>query len=247
MGEYKISGIVIASLDYKERDKLIAIYSVELGKVTAVLRGVKNKNAKLKFASQLFCFAEFILVKRGEFFTVTSAEQIESFYDITKDYSKFLAGEVILEIVNQSAEVGEINEKYFLHMLKALRSLTYDDVNEMLVLLKFLLISFAVGGYNINFDQCNVCSGRLIGEIFFNFDIGAVTCKTCSGHYAYSLSAKEYNLLKIINNSDIEQLKTIKVVTSDLISLIALLNKNFENQFTKKLKIINNFLTTKIV
>lgn len=247
MGEYKVSGIVISSLDYKEKDKLITIYSVELGKITAVLKGVKNKNAKLKFAGQLFCFAEFILVKRGEFFTVVSAEQIESFYDITKDYSKFLTGEVILEIIHLSTEVGEISEQYFLHILKALRALTYDEVNEALVLIKFLLITFMEGGYNINFEHCNVCNSLLMGEVFFNFEIGAITCKSCAGHYSFELSKKQHNLLKIINHTELEQLKTVKATASELVAIVAVLNKNFENQFNKKLKIINNFFTSKMV
>lgn len=243
MEEFRVSGIVISSIDYKEKDKLVTLFTLELGKITAVLRGVKSGNAKLKFASQLFCFANFILVKSGEYYTITNADQVDSFYDLTANYNRFLVGQIILESIQAVMPQGEFGESLFIHTLKALRALAYEQLaNEHAVLVKFLLLLFSINGYDLNFNECNECKTKLISDIYFNFELGFITCKNCAGNYNFQLSKKTYNYLKIINNASIEQLTTIKVNNQDLLDAIMVLGKNFENKFNKKLKTLNSLL-----
>lgn len=241
MDEFRVKGIVINSIDYKDNDKLLTIYSLELGKISAVLKGVKSPKAKLKFAGQLFCFAEFMLVKRGEYFTVTNASQIESFFEISSNYNKFLVGQIILEIVNIIMQPNQINERYFVQILKALKELCNNESNENSIIVKFLLITFDVMGYAINFTHCVECNSLLHNELFFNFDIGFISCKNCARLNSFQLQKKDFNVLKIINNSNVENLNGVKVSKDDLFEVVAVLGKNFENRFNKKIKTLNNF------
>ena len=47
MEEIKTKGIVIKSVDYKDSDKLVTIFSAERGLIKARVRGVKKDKAKL--------------------------------------------------------------------------------------------------------------------------------------------------------------------------------------------------------
>ena len=78
MEQIKFKGIVLKSIDYKEKDKLLTIFSLELGKLTAVLKGVRQEKAKLKFAAMPFCFAEFVATNVNGYYTITECYQIES-------------------------------------------------------------------------------------------------------------------------------------------------------------------------
>ena len=49
-----INAIVLKSVDYKDNDKILTLYSPEKGKITAGIKGVKKSGAKLKFASEPF-------------------------------------------------------------------------------------------------------------------------------------------------------------------------------------------------
>ena len=75
-----VTGIVLNSIQYKEKDKLIHIFTVELGNITASLKGVVSAKAKLKFAGQPFCFAKFDLTKSHDFFVVKNVELIDNFF-----------------------------------------------------------------------------------------------------------------------------------------------------------------------
>ena len=80
--EVKVNAIVIRAVDYKDNDRILTLYSLEKGKITAGIKGVKKAGAKLKFASEPFCFAEYILAEKNGRYTVTSASYYESFYDL---------------------------------------------------------------------------------------------------------------------------------------------------------------------
>ena len=241
MDEYKVNGIVISAIDYKENDKLITIFSLELGKITAQLKSVKKTNAKLKYAGQMFCFGEFELAKSADFFTVKNLALTDSFYDLTQDYNKFLIGEMMLEIINLVTLPGQINEYIFINTLKCLKFLAYDNVNEFVILTKFILNILKVVGYEINFNKCNEC-GEKFTDTFFNYGLGFITYGNCKGMDNSPISKKQFNDLKIINNCDIEKLQSIKIKSADLFTIILILKRNLENKFNKNLKTFKSLI-----
>ena len=89
MNDIKIQAIVIDSKDYKEADKKLALFSVEHGLIWATIKGVKKPKAKLASIGQPFCYAEFLLNKKGDFYTVMNASVIENFFEITSDFDKY--------------------------------------------------------------------------------------------------------------------------------------------------------------
>ena len=115
MDELKVTGIVLNSVDYKENDKLVTIYSLELGIIKAQLKGVKQAKSKLKFACQPFFVGEFFLIKRA-FYQVTTVNTIESFFDITQDYDKYLVASIVLDSIRLTQKEGMVNEKLFVYV-----------------------------------------------------------------------------------------------------------------------------------
>ena len=112
MEELRVKGIVLSSSDHKDKDKIDTIFTLEQGKINGILKGVKLAKSKLKFASQPFCFARFELVKTNEFYTITQVDLIESFYDLTTDYDKFMRGASMLKVCNKVLKKGIVNHKF---------------------------------------------------------------------------------------------------------------------------------------
>jgi len=93
-----VCAIVIKATDYKESDRIITLFSAEEGKTSAVMRGVKKKDAKMKFAGQLFNYGEYeIIMPSG---TVSGCNQKDSFFSLTSDYEAFLAACVVAEVLS---------------------------------------------------------------------------------------------------------------------------------------------------
>lgn len=243
MEEIKVKGLVIHTSDYKEKDKLITLFTLELGKIVASLKGVKQPKAKLKFASQKFCFGEFVLIKRGEFFTVKSVDLIESFYDLTKDYDRYMVAESILEMIGIIMQPVQINEEYFILNIKALSELCYNDkLNENILLIKYMLSLFLLHGYELSFNACSECATKFIGDIYFDYDIGNILCKNCSGLHSVLLHKQDYNMLKLINATSIDKLHTIKNNNYSYAPLLKILLKNFSVHFNRSIKTLKEYI-----
>ena len=91
--EEKVSGIVLGGVNFGENDKILKVFTLEKGLISAKIKGVKKAGAKLKFASEPFCFAEFILSVTNAGHTVIGASLFDSFYSIREDIIKYLGGD----------------------------------------------------------------------------------------------------------------------------------------------------------
>lgn len=233
MNETRIKGIVISSIDYKEKDKLVTIYSLEKGLVSAKLVGVKSANAKMKPLKEVFCFADFDLAssKSNDFFIITSADIIESFYNIINDLDKYYAGCSILETLKIVGKTGEPNEALFIETLKALKTLSYDSVDVEIILIKYLVKIFEAMGYQLSLNKCASCGQDFIGKRYFDYSAGEITCIGCKSPKAEEIEPLTHSILRIISNTDYEKLKSLKLKKEGISSAVNLLIKNFSRRF----------------
>lgn len=228
-----VKGIVLSSLDYKEKDKLVEIFTVEHGKITAVLKGCKSPNAKLKFAFQPFCFAEFSIVRLGKFYQIIDAKLIDSFFDLTKDLNTYYLASLALELTDVSLEFEEQNTPLFLLVLNVLKHICYDKLPAELVLAKFTEDVMTNLGYKINFNVCSNCGMQYLGKVFLNLDSGAFVCSTCKTENCLVVSNQAFALLKILNNTEYSRLGSIKMASNVARDAILILCKNIENRLLK--------------
>ena len=118
----------------------------------ATVRGVKKHGAKLKFCSQPIALCSFELAKRGEYYTVAGASQIESLFDITLDPERYAAGCLMLEA--SDVAVDEIpNPRLFVKLLRTLKSLVYGgDTNPFLLGAKYIIAALDEQGYGSAYE-----------------------------------------------------------------------------------------------
>ena len=170
--EIKTEAIVLQSIDYKDNDKLLVLFSPTLGKITAGIKGVKKPKAKLAFASQPFCFAEYVLAEKGGRYTVTSAYLHESFFELRLDAFRYFAGCSALETVRELSVENEAFTGCFVALIECLKTLCLTGENAEEALISFLLVALRESGYPIDLGYEEECD-RDIGErLFFDFADG---------------------------------------------------------------------------
>ena len=196
MAEVKVNALMLRAVDYRENDKILTLLSAERGRITAGIKGVKKANAKLKFASQPFCFAEYVLAERGGRYTVTQASECESFYELRCDVDKYYAACAVCEAAINLTEEGDEGREIFALCIKALRDMCLSD--QKIALISFLLNALRVCGYGISVSEfCPVCGSRLenLEKLRFDLRSGTFTCWDCSSFAG--VSAETFQALKI--------------------------------------------------
>lgn len=237
MEDIEVTGIVLSSMPYKEKDKLIHIFTIELGNITGILKGVASPKAKLKFAGQPFCFGKFDLTSGHDFYVVKGVESIDTFFDITLDYENFRLCNLMLEVCKLILKPNIISEKLFIDLLKSLQNVVYNNVDTRLCVLKFLCNVLEIIGYKLNFDNCDNCNMKFMGDIKFDFDTGTLRCANCSG--GHLISRQEFASLKIICECEIEKIVSVKLKPELVTKLLKMIIYNLSQKINCKFKSID--------
>lgn len=204
--EIKINAINLKSVDYKDNDKMLTLYSPEKGIVGAGIRGVKKAGAKLAFAAQPFCFAEYVLNVNGERMTITGATEIESFYDLRKNLGSYYGACCISEFLLKCADESG-DERLFFLSLDAIKTLNFGKENAKKIVGKYLVDSLDVLGYKLTLGRCLNCKKEDFGGeySYFDFEKGEIYCEDCGDAGAtriLTITANALNNLVLNKPSD---------------------------------------------
>lgn len=236
MDTIKQTAIVLFSTDYKEKDKLVTLFTLENGIMTCVLKSVKSEKAKLKFAKEPFCFGEFLIALPSKI--ITSVEVKDSFFELTKNLDKLYSACAILETVKTVLPVGEKNPALFVETLKAIGSICYDECNEKYALIKFLLNVFDAVGYKLALSKCSICGQDFGQKRYINLDFGEVVCMSCKTSNCIEISPRCHKTFKLLFDIPYEKFSTLKLAKGSEDEALLVLNHNFEHRFGKKLNIL---------
>ena len=192
----KVNALVLKSIDYKDNDKILTLFSLENGKLTAGIKGVKKAGAKLKFAAQPFCFAEYVLAENGDRYTVTQASLHQSFYELSLDIEKYYVSATILQFALKFLPDAVESPELFHLTINTLKKLAFNDCDNLSELALFLIEALNIAGYAINFHYCVCCEGDIENRVYLSIDEGGCTCNDCHHENDIEFSMYTYQYLK---------------------------------------------------
>lgn len=231
--ENKFKGIVVFAKDHNEKDKLITLLCVEKGLLNILVKGVKNANAKLKYAKELFTFGDFITTAKGNFYILTACDLIDDFPEIKNNPEKFMEASNITNIARNISQYGEEDVKLFLDYISAIKTLCYEATQNNIVLAKFLINLFQNAGYKLSLSKCASCGQEFFGKKYFNADTGEIVCSACKNESSVELDNSVYSNLRLLSNSIMDKLSTIKL--NNFEQTIQFLINNYKLRFNKNI------------
>lgn len=119
-----ITGIVIRSVDYGEKNKLVSIATAD-GILTAVAKGVRSANSKLKGFVGPLNFGEFGVTEGKAGFILSGASITESFLNCWSDPQRYAAAMLCLEIYEKCEKNG--GDTNLADLLRALGDINYGE------------------------------------------------------------------------------------------------------------------------
>ena len=199
----KVNGITVFTVNYKESDKILTLFTLEKGKIAANARGVRRVNAKSRQIGEPFCFAEIMLAEKAGRHTVAEVEVIDTFYPIRTDVKKYYAGSCALEFTNAFTQEGLVDTEYFVRLLDFLKDLAYGDGDPKTLLAKFLFDAINGGGYGLRLAGCGRCGEEIKERVFLSLKEGYCVCDGCrkTGEREFSFATYSY-LLKVVAGED---------------------------------------------
>ena len=194
--EEKTNGIVLGGVSFGENDKILTLFTLDKGIISAKIKGVKKAGAKLKFAQEPFCFAEFVFTKTANKRTIIGASLIDSFYPVREDIFKYYSAGVVVEFIKRFYREDMVSPETFFTAVSALKSIAYGDENPSSTLVVFLVSALKIAGFSLNLNGCEGCEKDIEGRVFFDYRSGAFLCENCFDGIGREVTNLSYKTLK---------------------------------------------------
>lgn len=205
--EEKFNAICIKTVSYRENDKILTLFTLEGGIIDCIMRGVKKSGAKLKFAAELFCFAEYVTVEKSGRRTVTEVNEIDAFYGIRLDIEKYYAAMAVIEYLRNFCQSGEKSYDLFLKTVTALKAIESSKAPVRLTLVRFFMDGLSLAGYGIDFSHCFRCGKPIKDRAFFDFDDCVFKCSACADLSSTEMRFSTYRFLSELDKVSLSDIK----------------------------------------
>lgn len=144
--EFTEDALVIRTANYGENDRMVTLLTAGRGKFGAAMKGVRKAGAKLNFAAQPFCFAQYTVAERSDRKTVISASLYDGFYSLREDMTRYYTAICVLEacdaLLPEEMPAGAM-------LVAAVDTLKKLCEGEEYALISFLLQALEISGYPV--------------------------------------------------------------------------------------------------
>ena len=230
-------GVVLRYTNFKEADRMITLLSPELGKISVLARGCRKAKSRFLAATELFCYGEYVLYRKGDFHIMTQANIHDSFYEIRNDIDKLIYSSYILDLTEEVASPGQEENHLFYLLLQVLSYLCYSDLNPEDITRVFEIKLMDHLGYRPILDHCIIC-GSDNKPYYFDARQGGLICAACHNmeKRGYNIQMGTVKTIEHILDMDIKRLNVLKIPSPTRQELDRILEAYIEERLEKKLK-----------
>jgi DNA repair protein RecO (recombination protein O) len=197
---YKTAAIVLRQRKLGDADKILTLYTANLGKLEAVAKGVRKAKSRLAGHVEPLTQATFLLARGKSLDIVTQAETIEPFQQVRDDLDRLSRALYCCELLDKFTEPHAENFGLYRLLLDTLRRLgTRADVDTPVRFYELSLLDAL--GYRPELDECVTCRTGLEPVVnYWTVGGGGVVCPRCRREEAAvrPISANAIKLLRLL-------------------------------------------------
>ncbi len=222
---YQTEAVIIKKTKLGEADRILTLYTPDMGKIQAVAKGVRRPKSKLAGHLELLTHSLVSLAHGRNLDTIIGSQTINSFLPLKSDLSLTSYALYVIELVNQFTPEHTEDRPLFRLLLETMQQQCQPGDSE-LVLRYFELHLLHEVGYRPQLQQCVVCH-QLLEPVTnsFSSSAGGVLCPNCRPGQAltYPLSVNALKVLRLLQSSDyntINRLKMTRELSHELETII---------------------------
>lgn len=222
---YKTEAIVLKRMNLGEADRILTLYTSNLGKFSAIAKGVRRPKSKLGGHLGLLCHSSLMLARGQNLDIITQSETIFSFLPLRSDLWRSTLAIYAAELVDQFTAEHVENHPVYKLLLNTLHWLC-DTQDGELTLRYFELNLLTHLGYKPELYQCLGCKSALEPTTnFFSPASGGVLCPRCRENepLARPISLNALKVMRFLASSDYTRASRLRLsseLTRELESLM---------------------------
>jgi len=230
--------IVLRTHRLGEADKIASLLTRQLGRLRAVAKGALSRRGRYGAALEPLSYIRVWIYDREnrDLQRVGSAEIVESFFEMQRDYRIQLAAQYLAEVTERFLPDREVNERVFRLLLVVLRAFRrYAEINRPLLFFDYWLLR--LGGFLPDLSRCMACQRAFEREDGFYDPVAvALVCGHCrSGSSSERVPASALGVVPALRAVRIEHWIESEAAPPGIGELRRLLEQIIEAHLEKKL------------
>jgi len=215
---YRVEAIVLKRTDHGEADRLLTLFTPDLGKMRAIAKGARKPSSRKSGHVELFTHTHLLLAKGKQLDIVTQADTLDAFVPLRDNLERVGYAYYLAELVDKFSEEGTENRSVFDLLLHALAALSDSTNNPDLLARYFELRLLEYVGYRPQLFNCVHC-GKTIEPIdnYFSAEAGGVLDPDCVQTQREQIAGRAYdaqtislNALKVLRYLQTREWKTVR-------------------------------------
>lgn len=184
MAVYRSKGIVLRSIRYGEADRILDLYTQDVGLVSVIAKGIRRTKSRFGGRLEPLTCVDFLAYEGRTLDTVTQVEVLRSFHGVRENLKSLEAAGGMVANVRAFSGGDEADRRVFNLLYHALDALDARTRDTMSIEAAFSLKLSILAGYAIRLDACISCErdpGEAAegGHPYFAPALGGMLCADC--------------------------------------------------------------------
>lgn len=241
MEPVKIKGIVVNSANMSDNDKMLTVLTAESGVISVSARGVKSLKNKNSQAVQPLCYSQFVLNEKGDIYSLSSADIIESFYSLRQNVEALSFGVYFAQLAAYIVGRDNMAEDEVRLLLNSLYLLSKNPERCFVLCAAFEVKICEYAGFAPYIDSC-ACGSE---GVYFSVTDGECVCGLHKTEGVKPISKSARSVIGYVQNSELKEallFDTQKEIAQEVSNLMEAFLKNQLGRLPRSLDYIKKII-----
>ncbi|HEX8993190.1 MAG TPA: DNA repair protein RecO [Anaerolineales bacterium] len=178
---FRLDAVILRHSDYGEADRLLTVYSAQLGKTRALVKGARKITSRKAGHLEPFTHVKLQLAKGRDLPLVTQADTIEPYLPLREDLLLTSQAAYVIELLDRfTYEDGSENSAIF-HLLTDTLGRLASGADPWVATRYYEMRLLDYLGFRPQLFECANCRREILPEDqFFSYAAGGVICRNCA-------------------------------------------------------------------
>ena len=176
----RVDAVVLRHSDLGEADRLLTLYTRQLGKTRAIAKGARKITSRKAGHIEPFTHVRLQLARGRDMFIVTQADTVDAYLSLRDDLVLTSQASYVMELLDRFTYEDETENSSIFRLLTDTLSRLASSLDPWLVIRYYEMRLLDHLGFRPQLFECANCGREVKAEDqFFSFSAGGVICPRC--------------------------------------------------------------------
>ncbi len=176
----RVEAIVLRHSDYGEADRILTLYTRQLGKTRAIVKGARKLASRKAGHLEPFTHVKLQLGTGRDLFIVSQADTVDAYLALREDLLLTGHASYVIELLDRFTYEDHLEHSTLFHLLTETLARLAAQSDPWLAIRYYEMRLLDELGFRPRLFECANCGREIQAEDqFFSFSAGGVICPTC--------------------------------------------------------------------